>query len=97
MRNLIILANKDSGADIICNAGWMILVLESFASSICVIQLYPQACLVSGQSVFIGYNCCFQGGLSKLSKVLEVGNEELRHLAIKVFAEICKGSAVRVI
>ena len=55
MKNLIILANKDSGADIICNAG----------------------------------------GIMKLSKVLEIGNEELRHLAIKVVAVLCKGSAVR--
>ena len=39
---------------------------------------------------------CFQGGINKLSKVLEVGNEELRHLAIKVVAVLCKGSAVRV-
>ncbi len=38
----------------------------------------------------------FQGGISKLSKVLEIGNEELRHLAIKVVAVLCKGSAVRV-
>ncbi|XP_028404968.1 protein unc-45 homolog A-like [Dendronephthya gigantea] len=55
MKNLIVLANKDSGADIICNAG----------------------------------------GISKLSKVLEVGNEELRHLAIKVVGVLCKGSALR--
>ena len=41
-------------------------------------------------------NIFFQGGIMKLSKVLEIGNEELRHLAIKVVAVLCKGSAVRV-
>ncbi|XP_046839151.1 protein unc-45 homolog A-like isoform X2 [Xenia sp. Carnegie-2017] len=55
MKNLIILTNKDSGADIICNAG----------------------------------------GVEKLSKIITVGNEELCHLAIKVFAVLCKGSAAR--
>ena len=39
---------------------------------------------------------CFQGGINKLSRVLEIGNEELKHLAIKVVAVLCKGSAVRV-
>lgn len=55
MKNLIILANKDSGADIICNAG----------------------------------------GISKFSEVLDVGDEELKHFAIKGLAVLCKGSAVR--